>query len=136
MPAANTALMTGDSHVVFNALPSALPHVKEGTVRALAVTGHARVKTLPDVPTVAESVPGYTVTGWLGIGAPKDTPPEIIERINKAMNAVLADPETLARLGSVGSEPFSGTPADFGKFLAAETDKWGKVVRFANLKVE
>jgi tripartite-type tricarboxylate transporter receptor subunit TctC len=136
MPAANTALMTGDSHVMFNALPSALPHVKEGTVRALGVTGHARVKTLPDVPTVAESVPGYAVTGWLGIGAPKDTPSEIIDRINKAMNAVLADPEVLARLASVGSEPFSGTPADFGKFLAAETDKWGKVVRFANLKVE
>ena len=136
MPAANTALMTGDAHVVFNALPSALPHVKEGTVRALAVTGDARVKALPDIPTVAESVPGYVVTGWLGIGVPKYTPSEIIDRLNKEMNAVLADPEVLARLANVGSDPFSGSPADFGKFLAAETEKWAKVVKFAGLKAD
>jgi tripartite-type tricarboxylate transporter receptor subunit TctC len=136
MPAANTALMTGDSHVMFNALPSALPHVKEGTVRALAVTGKSRVKTLPNVPTVAESVPGYVVTGWLGLGAPKNTPPEIVDRLNKEMNAVLTEPETLARLANVGSEPFSGSPADFGRFLEAETDTWSKVVRFAGLKVD
>ena len=136
MPAANTALMAGDSHVMFNALPSALPHIKQGTVRALAVTTQSRVKALPDVPTVAEAVPGYAVTGWLGIGAPRNTPPDIIGRLNREMNAVLADPEVLTRLTNVGSEPFSGSPADFGKFLAAETEKWGKVVRFAGLKVE
>jgi tripartite-type tricarboxylate transporter receptor subunit TctC len=136
MPAANTALIAGDAHVMFNALPSALPHVKEGTVRALAVTTKARVKALPDLPPVAETVPGYTVTGWLGIGAPKGTPPEVVERINRAMNAVLAEPETLTRLANVGSDPFSGSPADFGRFLAAETEKWAKVVRFAGLKVE
>ena len=136
MPAANTALITGDSHVIFNALPSALPHIKEGTVRALAVTTGVRSKTLPQLPTVAESVPGYVVTGWLGIGAPKNTPPEIIDRINKEMNAVLADSETLTRLANAGSEPLSGSPADFGKFIAAETEKWAKVVRFAGLKVE
>ncbi len=136
MPAANTALITGDSHVIFNALPSALPHIKEGTVRALAVTTGVRSKTLPQLPTVAESVPGYVVTGWLGIGAPKNTPPEIVDRINKEMNAVLADSETLTRLANAGSEPLSGSPADFGKFIAAETEKWAKVVRFAGLKVE
>jgi tripartite-type tricarboxylate transporter receptor subunit TctC len=136
MPAANTALITGDSHVIFNALPSALPHIKEGTVRALAVTTGVRSKTLPQLPTVAESVPGYVVTGWLGIGAPKNTPPEIIDRINKEMNAVLADSETLTRLANAGSEPLSGSPADFGKFIATETEKWAKVVRFAGLKVE
>ena len=136
MPAANTALITGDAHVMFNALPSALPHVKEGTVRALGVTTKMRVKSLPEVPPVADSVPGYAVTGWLGIGAPKSTPPEIIDRLNKEMNAVLADPEVLKRLENVGSEPFSGSPADFGRFLATETEKWAKVVKFAELKVE
>jgi tripartite-type tricarboxylate transporter receptor subunit TctC len=136
MPAANTALITGDAHVMFNALPSALPHVKEGTVRALGVTTKMRVKSLPEVPPVADSVPGYVVTGWLGIGAPKSTPPEVIDRLNKEMNAVLADPEVLKRLENVGSEPFSGSPADFGRFLAAETEKWAKVVKFAGLKVE
>ena len=136
MPAANTALMTGDAHVMFNALPSALPHVKDGTVRALGVTTETRVKALPELPPVAETVPGYVVTGWLGIGVPKGTPPEIVERLNKDMNAVLADTETLTRLANAGSEPFSGSPADFGRFLAAETEKWGKVVKFAGLKVD
>jgi tripartite-type tricarboxylate transporter receptor subunit TctC len=136
MPAANTAIIAGDAHVMFNALPSALPHVKEGVVRAIGVTTKARNKLLPEVPSIAESVPDYNVTGWLGIGAPKDTPPEIIARLNSEMNAVLRDPEVLTRLAHAGSEPFSGSPADFGKFLAAETEKWGKVVRHANLKVE
>jgi tripartite-type tricarboxylate transporter receptor subunit TctC len=136
MPAANTAIIAGDAHVMFNALPSALPHVKEGAVRAIGVTTKTRNKLLPDVPAIADSVPGYTVTGWLGIGAPKGTPAEIVDRLNKEMNTVLRDPEVLTRLAHTGSEPFSGSPGDFGKFLAAETDKWGKVVRHAGLKVE
>jgi tripartite-type tricarboxylate transporter receptor subunit TctC len=136
MPAANTALMTGDAHVIFNALPSALPHVKEGKLRALAVTSDARIKSLPDVPTIAETVPGYVVTGWLGIGAPKNTPAEIVNKLNRDMNAVITDPEVVTRLINAGSEPFSGSPADFGKFIADETEKWAKVVRFAGLKVE
>jgi tripartite-type tricarboxylate transporter receptor subunit TctC len=136
MPAANTALITGEAHVMFNALPSALPHVKAGSVRALGVTTRTRVKLLPDVPPIADSVPDYNVTGWLGIGAPKGTPAEIVTRLNNEMNAVLKDPEVLTRLAHAGSEPFSGSPADFGKFLAAETEKWSKVVRFAGLKVE
>ena len=136
MPAAITALMTGDVHVVFDALPSSLSHVKEGKVRALGVTTGKRVKALPDVPAVADTVPGYVVTGWLGIGVPKGTPAAVIDRLSKEMNAVLADPETAARLANIGSEPFSGSPADFEKFIAGETEKWGKVVRFAGLKVE
>ncbi|MBX9828184.1 MAG: tripartite tricarboxylate transporter substrate binding protein [Xanthobacteraceae bacterium] len=136
MPAANTALITGEAHVMFNALPSALPHVKEGTIRAIGVTTKTRAKMLPDVPAIAESLPDYNVTGWLGIGAPKDTPPEVVDRLNREMNAVLRDPEVLTRLAHAGSEPFSGSPGDFGKFLAAETEKWSKVVRFAGLKVE
>jgi tripartite-type tricarboxylate transporter receptor subunit TctC len=136
MPAANTALMTGEAHVLFNALPSVLPLIKEGKVRALGVTTGRRTKFLPDVPAVAETLPGYVVTGWLGIGVPKSTPPEIVDRINREMNAVLADSEVLTRLANVGSEPFIGSPADFGRFLAAETDKWAKVVRHAGLKVE
>jgi tripartite-type tricarboxylate transporter receptor subunit TctC len=136
MPAANTALITGEAHVMFNALPSALPHVKEGTIRAIGVTTKTRVKMLPDVPAIAETVPDFAVTGWLGIGAPRDTPAAVVDRLNREMNAVLADPEVLTRLAHAGSEPFSGSPADFGKFLAAETEKWSKVVRFAGLKVE
>jgi tripartite-type tricarboxylate transporter receptor subunit TctC len=134
MPAANTALMTGDAHVMFNALPSALPHVKDGKVRALAVTTAKRSKALPEVPALAESVPGYVVTGWLGLGVPKGTPSAIVERLNREMNAVLADPEVITRLTNVGSVPFSGSPADFGTFLAAEADKWGKVVKFSGIK--
>ena len=136
MPAAITALMTGDVHVVFDALPSSLSHVREGKVRALGVTTGKRVKALPDVPPVADTVPGYVVTGWLGIGVPKGTPVGVIDRLSKEMNAVLADPETVTRLTNIGSEPFAGSPADFEKFIAAEIDKWGKVVRFASLKVE
>jgi tripartite-type tricarboxylate transporter receptor subunit TctC len=135
-PAANTSLVTGETHMLFNALPSLLPLIKEGKLRALGVTTTRRVKSLPDVPTVAESVPGYAVTGWLGIGAPKGTAPEVVERLNKEVNAVLADPAVLARLAGLGSEPFSGSPADFGKFLAEETGKWAKVIKFSDLKPE
>jgi tripartite-type tricarboxylate transporter receptor subunit TctC len=136
MPAANTALMTGDSHVMFNALPSALPHVREGQMRGIAVTTAKRVKAMPDIPTIGESVQGYAVTGWLGLGVPKGTPQEVVDRLNHALNGSLTDPELLAKFANVGSEAFSGSPADFGRFLESEVDKWGKVVRFANLKVE
>ena len=136
MPAALTALMTGEVHVSFDALPSSLPHIKEGKVRALAVTTATRLQALPDVPAIVETVPGYVVTGWLGVGAPRGTPPEIVAKLHKEINAVLADPQIAARLASLGSEPRPGSPADFGKLIAAETEKWGKVVRFAGLKVE
>jgi tripartite-type tricarboxylate transporter receptor subunit TctC len=136
MPAAITALMTGDLHVVFDALPSSLSHVREGKVRALGVTTSARVKALPDVPPVAETVPGYVVTGWLGFGVPKGTPAEVIDRLSKETNAVLADPVVITRLVNIGSEAFATSPESFGRFIAMETEKWAKVVRFANLKVE
>ncbi len=135
-PAANTSLATGETHMLFNALPSLMPLLKEGKLRALGVTTAKRVKLLPDVPTVAETLPGYAVTGWLGIGAPKGTPPEIVDRLNNEVNTVLADPAVLARLANLGSEPFTGSPADFGKFLAEETEKWAKVVKFADIKAE
>ena len=136
MPAAITALMTGDLHVVFDALPSSLSHVREGKVRALGVTTSTRVKALPDVPPVAQTVPGYVVTGWLGIGVPKGAPAEVIDRLSKETNAVLADPDVVTRLANIGSEPFATSPEGFGRFIAMETEKWAKVVRFANLKVE
>jgi tripartite-type tricarboxylate transporter receptor subunit TctC len=136
MPAALTALMTGEVHVTFDALPSSISHVKDGRLRALAVTSATRAKVFPEVPTIAESVPGYAVTGWLGLGVPKGTPSAIIDRLNREMNAVLADPEVAAKLANIGSELFSGSAADFGKFITAETEKWGEVVRFAGIKVE
>lgn len=136
MPAANTAVMTGEAHVLFNALPAVVPLIKEGKLRALGVTSDKPVRVLPGVPTVGASVPGYEVTGWTGIGAPKNTPPEIVERLNKETNAVLTDPKISAQLDNLGSEPFTGTPAEFGRFIAAETDKWAKVVKFASLKAD
>jgi tripartite-type tricarboxylate transporter receptor subunit TctC len=135
-PAALTALMTGDAHVMFDGLPSALPHIKDGKMRALGVTTEKRASTLPNVPPIAETVPGYAVTGWLGIGAPKSTPPEIIERLNKEINATLADKEFADRLAAIGSDPRPGSPTNFGKFIAEEAEKWGKVVKFAGLKAD
>ncbi len=135
-PAALTALMAGEVHVMFDALPSALPHVKAGKLKALGVTAPARVKALSDVPSISDTVPGYAVTGWLGIGAPKGTPAEIVEKLNKDINAAVSDPEITARLTSFGSDPFTSSPANFGRFIAAETEKWEKVIRFAGLKVE
>jgi tripartite-type tricarboxylate transporter receptor subunit TctC len=100
------------------------------------VTADTRVKPLPDVPPLAETLPGYAVTGWLGIGAPRGTPTDIIDRLNRETNAVLADPAIKARLADLGSEPFSGSAADFGKLITAETEKWAKVVRFAGIKAD
>jgi tripartite-type tricarboxylate transporter receptor subunit TctC len=135
-PAALTALMTGDAHVMFDGLPSAIPHIRDGKLRALGVTAEKPVSSLPNVPAIAATAPGYTVTGWLGIGAPTGTPAEIVNRLNKEINAVLADPAIAARLAGIGSDPRPGTPAEFGRFIAAETEKWGKVVRFAGLKAD
>jgi tripartite-type tricarboxylate transporter receptor subunit TctC len=129
-------LMAGDVHVMFDAIPSALPHIQSGRLRALGVTIGTRSKVLPDIPPVSEFVPGYAVTAWLGIGVPKDTPGEIVDRLNREVNAALADPTVGARLADLGSEALAGSPADFGKHIAEETEKWGKVIRAANLKLE
>jgi Uncharacterized protein conserved in bacteria len=104
-------------------------------LRALAVTSATRQAVLPDVPTVGEFVPGYEGNAWFGIGAPKNTPKEIVDKLNSEINAGLADPKLSARLIDLGGVPMSVTPAEFGKFIADETEKWGKVVKFAGLKV-
>jgi tripartite-type tricarboxylate transporter receptor subunit TctC len=135
-PAAQAAIMTGEANATFDALAAGLPQIQGGRMRALGVSGPARLKVLPDVPAIAETVPGYSVIGWLGLGAPKGTPPEIVERIARETNAVLADPAMQARLAELGSEPMPGSTADFAKLVNDETEKWAKVVKFAGLKAE
>jgi tripartite-type tricarboxylate transporter receptor subunit TctC len=135
-PAAHSALMAGDVHAMFDAVGSAVPHIQSGALRALGVSATARLRVLPDVPLIGDAVPGYAVTGWLGIGAPKGTPAEIVERLNREVNASLADPTVKTRMAELGSEIFTGSPADFAKLVAEETEKWGKVVKFAGLKAD
>lgn len=131
---AHMGLMAGEVHVMFDGMGSALPQVQSGKLRALAITSAKRWKALPDIPTVAEFVPNYVVNGWLGLGAPRGTPPEIIDRLNKETNAVLAEPEIKARFASLFSEPLPGSPSDFGQYIVDDTDKWAKVIRMANIK--
>ena len=135
-PAAHSALMAGDVHAMFDAVGSAVPHIQSGALRALGVSATAHLRVLPDVPLIGDAVPGYAVTGWLGIGAPKGTPADIVERLNREVNASLADPAVKTRMAELGSEIFTGSPADFAKLVAEETEKWGKVVKFAGLKAD
>ena len=129
-------LIAGQVHVLFDNLPSSIEHIKAGKLRALAVTTAVRTETLPDVPTVGDTVPGYEASAWFGIGAPKGTPPDIIGRLNKEVNAALADPKLKARLAELGGIMMPGTPEDFGKVIADETAKWEKVVKFSGASVE
>ena len=117
-------------------MPSSIEHIRAGKLRALAVTTATRSEALPDVPTVGDFVPGYEASGWFGIGAPKGTPTEIVDKLNKEINAGLADPKIKARLADLGGTVLAGSPADFGKLIADETEKWGKVIRAANIKPE
>ena len=110
--------------------------MRAGKLRALAVTTATRSDALPDIPTVGEFVPGYEASGWFGVGAPKATPAEIVDQLNKEINAGLADPKMKARLADLGGTVLAGSPADFGKLIAEETEKWGKVIRAANIKAE
>jgi tripartite-type tricarboxylate transporter receptor subunit TctC len=135
-PAAHTALLANEVQVMFDAVGSAIPQIKAGRLRALGVSATKRMQVLPDVPSLGELVPGYEVTGWLGYGAPKGTPPAVIERFNKEVNAVLAEPAINAKLLELGSIPLPGSIADFGKLIAEETDKWGKVVKFSGARPE
>jgi tripartite-type tricarboxylate transporter receptor subunit TctC len=135
-PAAHSALMAADVHAMFDAVGSALPHIHSGALRALGVTGRARLRVLPDIPLIGDAVPGYTVTGYLGIGVPKGTPTEIVDRLNREVNAALADPTVKARMAELGSEISTGSPADFANLIAEETEKWAKVVKFAGLKAD
>src|SRR5712692_5973665 len=132
-----TDLLGGQVQVIFDNMPSILQHVRAGSVRALAVTTTARSPQLPDVPTVADTVPGYEASALFGMGAPKDTPKEIIEKLNKEINAVLAEPAIKAKLIDLGGEPLIGPPDAFGKMIVAETEKWEKVIEGAGIaKVE
>ena len=129
-------LLGGQIQVVFPPIPTVIGYIRADKLRALAVTGAARSEALPDIPTVAETVPGYEASAWYGMGVPKNTPAEIIEKLNKEINAGLADPKIKAQLSDLGAVPMPMTPGEFGEFIAAETEKWGKVIRAANIKPE
>ena len=129
-------LLGGQVQVMFATMSSSIEYVRDGKLRALAVTTATRSPVLPDIPTVAEFVPGYESSFWTGVGAPKNTPAEIVDKLNKEINAALADPKMRARLADLGATALPSSPADFGKFIADETEKWGKVVKFAGIKAD
>jgi tripartite-type tricarboxylate transporter receptor subunit TctC len=129
-----TDLIAGQVHVMFDNIPTSAEHVRSGRLRGLAVTGAARSHVLPDLPTVADFLPGYEASAWYGLGAPRNTPTAVIDRLNDAVNAILADPTSQGRFAELGASLLPGSPADFGKLLADETEKWGKVVKFAGAK--
>jgi tripartite-type tricarboxylate transporter receptor subunit TctC len=130
-----TDLIGGQVQIMFDNVPTAAEFIKSGKLRGLAVTSTTRSHVLPDLPTVADSVPGYEASAWYGLGAPKNTPADIIGRVNREVNALLADPKAQARFAELGAILLPGTSAEFGKLVADETEKWGKVVKFAGAKV-
>jgi tripartite-type tricarboxylate transporter receptor subunit TctC len=130
------ALLGGQVEVQFPSLPSSIEYIRTGKLRGLAVTSAMRSEALPDLPTVGEFVPGYEISTWYGVGAPKGTPAEVIDKLNREINEILADPKAKARLADLGGTALVGSPADFGKFIADETEKWGKVVRALNHKAD
>jgi tripartite-type tricarboxylate transporter receptor subunit TctC len=129
-------IISGRIQVMFDSVPSAIQQVRAGKLRPLGVTTATRLDVLPDVPAIAEFVPGYEASNWYGIIAPKDTPAAIVERLNREINAILADPQARARIADMGASPFAGSAADFAKFIAEDTERWGKVIRAANIKPE
>ena len=131
-----TDMLGGQVQLIFDNMPSILQHIRAGSLRALAVTSTTKSSLLPDVPVLADTIPGYEASALFGAGAPKNTPKEIIEKLNKAFNEVLAEPAIKAKLIDLGGEPLPGPPEAFGKMIAEETDKWEKVVKAAGLKVE
>jgi len=134
--AALTDLISGHMQVMFDTMSSSIETIRTSKLRPLAVTSPTRSEALPDIPTVGEFVPGYEASGWSGVGAPKGTPAEIIDKLNKEINAGLADPQLNSRLADLGSTVLGGSPADFATLIAAETEKWAKVVKFAGIKPE
>jgi tripartite-type tricarboxylate transporter receptor subunit TctC len=134
-PALND-LLGGQVQMMIETTPASLGHIREGRFRGLAVTTKTRAEALPDLPTVNDFVPGYEAISWYGIAAPKNTPPDVVNLLNKEINAALADPKMKARLAELGGTVLPGTPAEFAKFIADEAEKWGKVVKAANMKVE
>jgi tripartite-type tricarboxylate transporter receptor subunit TctC len=127
-------LLGGQVQVLFEPLPPSIQHIKSGALRALAMTTAARSEALPEVPTVSEFVPGYEATGWTGVCVPKNTSAEVTAKLNAAINTCLADPKLKARFADLGATPLAGSPADFGKLIRDETEKWGKVIRAGNIK--
>jgi tripartite-type tricarboxylate transporter receptor subunit TctC len=134
--AALTDLLGGQVQVMFATVPASIEYIKAGKLRSLAVTAATRLDALPNVPTVGDFLPGYEVSAWQGVGAPKNTPAEIIAKLNNEINTGLADPKLKVRLADLGGTVIAGSPADFGKLIADETEKWGKVIRAANIKPE
>jgi tripartite-type tricarboxylate transporter receptor subunit TctC len=134
--AALTDLLGGQVHVMFDALPSSIEYARAGKLRPMAVTTAVRSDALPEVPTIGDFVPGYEASGWAGLGAPRNTPSDIIDRLNKEMNAAFADPNMKGRIAQLGGTPLEGSPTNFAKFIAEETEKWGKVVKFAGIKAQ
>jgi tripartite-type tricarboxylate transporter receptor subunit TctC len=133
---AKADLLAGHVQVMFDVIPESIQHIRAGRLRVLAVTSRTRADALPEVPTVGEFVRGYEATSWQWIGARTNTPAEIIDRLNKEINAGLADPKLRARITDLGYMPFTGSPAEFGKLIAEETEKWAKLIKFAGIKVE
>jgi tripartite-type tricarboxylate transporter receptor subunit TctC len=131
-----TDLLSGQVQLYFGTTASSLEYVRTGKLRALAVTIERRLDALPDIPTVGDFVPGYEASNWYGIGAPRNTPVEVIEKLNKETNAGLADPKIKARIADLGGSGLTGSPADFGRLIADETEKWGKVVKFVGIKAD
>ena len=131
-----TALLGGQVDLLFPSLASSIAYIKSGQLRGLGVTAATRSDAVPDLPAVGECVPGYDVDAWYGVGAPKGTPAEVFDRLHKEISAALADPKLKARLAELGDAPMPMTPAQFGKLIADETEKWGNVVKFAGIKLE
>ena len=131
-----TDLLGGQVQVMFGGTTASIPYIRSGKLRALAVTTTMRSELLPDLPTLGDFVSGYEASQWYGIGAPKNTSTEIIDRLNEEINASLGDPKIKVRLTDLGGTVLSGSPADFGKLIAEETEKWGKVVKFAGIKAD
>ncbi|MBV8423075.1 MAG: tripartite tricarboxylate transporter substrate binding protein [Hyphomicrobiales bacterium] len=129
-----TDMISGQVQVMFDNVPTSIEFIRAGKLRALAVTTATRSEVLPDLPTVADFVPGYEASAWYGVGVPKGTPDDVIDKLNKEINAILADPKAKARLADLGASLLAGSPADFGKLVADETEKWGKVVKFSGAK--
>jgi tripartite-type tricarboxylate transporter receptor subunit TctC len=134
MPLALSGIFGGEVHVIFDTLSTSIEHIIAGKLRPLAVTSAKRVEVLANLPTVGDFLPGYEASGWLGIGVPRNTPVEIIDKLNREINAGLANTAMRARFANMGAAVFATSPADFGKFIVDETDKWTKVVKFANIK--
>jgi tripartite-type tricarboxylate transporter receptor subunit TctC len=133
---AMTDLLAGQVQVMFDNIPTSIQYIRAGKLRPLAVTSTARSELLPDLPTVGDFLPGYEASAWYGLGVPNGTPSEIVDGLNGETNAILADPKVKARFADLGATLLAGSPADFGKLIAEETEKWGKVIRAANIKAE